>query len=284
MNHTPVMLKESVDLLRVIEGQWYVDGTFGAGGHSAEILNRGGKVLALDKDPAAADHAQNFEGSDFKFKQSNFRNLATILMNTGITNIHGVLLDLGVSSMQLEQPERGFSYRKNGPLDMRMGQIGTNAADLVNNATEAELAEIIYRYGEDQYSRRIARTIVKARAIQPIQSTESLRNLLEYAYPNKRRRSHPARKTFQALRIAVNDELGALTDGISSAETVLSGGGRLVVLSYHSLEDRIMKRFLKQSIDLQVVTKRPITASATEESSNPRARSAKLRAGEKVIA
>ena len=284
MNHTPVMLKESIDLLTIIEGQWYVDGTFGAGGHSTEILNRGGRVLALDKDPAAADHAQSFQGSDFHFKQSNFRDLPHVLMTTGITRIHGVLLDLGVSSMQLSQPERGFSYRNNGPLDMRMDQIGTNAAALVNNATEAELAEIIYRYGEDHYSRRIARTIVKARSIQPIQSTQTLRELLESAYPNKKRRSHPARKTFQALRIAVNDELGALKDGISSAGTVLSGGGRLVVLRYHSLEDRIMKRFLNQSLDLQVVTKRPITPSAHEESSNPRSRSAKLRAGEKVIA
>ena len=256
----------------------------GAGGHSTEILNRGGRVLALDKDPAAADHAQSFRGSDFQFKQSNFRDLASILMTTGITCIHGVLFDLGVSSMQLGQAERGFSYRKNGPLDMRMDQIGTSAADLVNNATEAELAETIYRYGEDRYSRRIARAIVKARTTQPIQSTQTLRELLESAYPPGKRRSHPARKTFQALRIAVNDELGALKAGINTAVTALSDDGRLVVLSYHSLEDRIMKRFLNTRADLQVLTKRPITPSADEEYSNPRARSAKLRAGEKVSA
>jgi 16S rRNA (cytosine1402-N4)-methyltransferase len=284
MTHIPVMLTESIELLRVIEGRWYVDGTFGAGGHSTAILERGGRVLALDKDPAAEDHAQDLRGSDFHFKQSNFRDLASVLMTTGITCIHGVLFDLGVSSMQLSQAERGFSYRKDGPLDMRMDQIGTDASDIVNNATEAELAETIYRFGEDRYSRRIARAIVKARTSQPIKSTQDLRKVLEYAYPPGKRRKHPARKTFQALRIAVNDELGALKIGLHTARTALSDGGRLVVLSYHSLEDRIMKQFLNASQDLQVLTKRPLTPSIEEKSTNPRARSAKLRAGEKVSA
>ena len=284
MSHVPVMLAETVELLQVVPGRWYVDGTFGGGGHTRAILALGGRVLALDQDPEAETHASELAGPDLCFRRANFRDLATVLMDTGITLVHGILFDLGVSSMQLDQGERGFSYRSDGPLDMRMAGSGPNAADLVNNATEAELAEAIHRFGEERYSRRIARAIVAARAQGPIETTRALTRIIETAYPAGRRRSHPARRTFQALRMTVNDELGALSAGLQVAEAALASHGRLVVLSYHSLEDRLVKHFIRDSEGLQALTKRPLTASPEEVAANPRARSVKLRAAERIAA
>lgn len=284
MTHIPVLLAESVKHLRVSPGAWYVDATFGTGGHTAAILEHGGRVLALDQDPMAEQHAEAFAGDDFHFECRNFRDLAEVLMTTGVTQVRGVLFDLGVSSIQFDCGDRGFSYRNDGPLNMRMDGSRPGAAELVNNATENELAEAIYRFGEDRYSRRIARAIVAVRKSRPIETTQELRAVIERAYPPGRRRSHPARRTFQALRIVVNDELGALQAGLVAAETALVAEGRLVVLSYHSLEDRLVKRFLRGSRRLVALTKHPLTPSPEEEVANPRSRSAKLRAGVKVTA
>lgn len=184
--------------------------------------------------------------------------------------------------MQLDEAERGFSFRHPGPLDMRMGPTGLCAADLVNSASQEELASVIFRYGEERYSRRIARRIVEARAKAPITTTDELAEIIARAYPPGPRRDHPARRTFQALRVAVNDELGALERALAAAERALAPGGRLVVLTYHSLEDRIVKRAFKSSALLTPLTKKPLTASPEEVAANPRARAAKLRAAERV--
>jgi 16S rRNA (cytosine1402-N4)-methyltransferase len=189
-----------------------------------------------------------------------------------------VLLDLGVSSMQLDEGERGFAFRQEGPLDMRMSSSGPSAADLVADSDEAALAALIYRYGEERHSRRLARAIVAAREEQAITTTGQLAEVIQKAYPGGHRREHPARRTFQALRIAVNDELGALEQVMADAPALLESGGRLVVISYHSLEDRIVKHALLGDQRMEVLVKRPVTASETEQEENPRSRSAKLRA------
>jgi len=194
--------------------------------------------------------------------------------------VAGVLLDLGLSSMQLEA-ERGFAFRESGPLDMRMSRHGESAADIVNSYDTETLAELLYRYGEERYSRRIARAIIAARSEAQITRTEQLVEIIQRAYPGGPRRDHPARRTFQALRIAVNDELGALETALAGSERCLLPGGRLVVISYHSLEDRIVKRFIRASTQLEALHKRPLTASRAEIEANPRARSAKLRSAER---
>jgi 16S rRNA (cytosine1402-N4)-methyltransferase len=198
-----------------------------------------------------------------------------------LSSVAGILLDLGVSSMQLDEGERGFAFRKGGPLDMRMAGSGPSAADIVNEAPMEEIAAILWRYGEERLSRRIARRIVEAREQAPILTTDRLAEVVASAYPGGPRRTHPARRTFQALRIHVNDELGALQEGLEAAARVLEPGGRLVVISYHSLEDRIVKRFLQDSPRLTPLTKKPVTPDEDEIHANPRARAAKLRAGER---
>jgi len=204
-----------------------------------------------------------------------------VLDALGVPSVQGILADLGVSSFHFDNPERGFSYRHEGPLDMRMGREGTPAADLVNELDEAALADLIWRYGEERQSRRIAHAIVAAREKEPIRTTAQLAEIVRRAV-GFRRAGHPARKTFQALRIAVNDELGALEALLEAAARVLQPGGRLVVISFHSMEDRIVKRFLKDDPRFRALTKRPLTAGPEEAARNPRARSAKLRAGERV--
>ncbi|HEX5951476.1 MAG TPA: 16S rRNA (cytosine(1402)-N(4))-methyltransferase RsmH, partial [Actinomycetota bacterium] len=197
--------------------------------------------------------------------------------------VDGVLYDLGVSSMQLDQPERGFSYRRPGPLDMRMGPEGDSALDLVNGASEEELARIVFEYGQERRSRRVAAAIVRARARSRIETTDELARVVAGALGSRRGGPHPARRTFQALRIAVNRELEELAASLPRAAGILAPGGRLVVISYHSLEDRIAKRFLLEEPTLRVLTKKPRTPSAVESARNPRARSAKLRAAEKLL-
>jgi 16S rRNA (cytosine1402-N4)-methyltransferase len=240
-------------------------------------------VLAIDRDPSTRRYAEALTvppGCHFRWVEANFRDLGRVIEEVGLPGVAGVLFDLGLSSMQLE-PERGFSFRAEGPLDMRMSPQGMSAADIVNTYPVDALAALLYRYGEERYSRRIAKAIVAARSEAPITRTEQLVEVILRAYPRGPRRDHPARRTFQALRIAVNDELGALEAALAAAEQRLLPGGRLVVISYHSLEDRIVKHFIRDSARLEALHKRPLTASAREVSANPRARSAKLRSAEK---
>ncbi len=280
--HAPVMLAECLEHIAVKPGGWYIDGTFGAGGHTNALLAAGGRVLALDRDP----NVQRFLAAEalgtghLLFAESNFSDLEAQAERLGVAPVDGVLLDLGVSSMQLDEAERGFSFRQPGPLDMRMGKAGLSAADLVNHAPPEELASLIFRYGEDRYSRRIARRIVEAREAAPIETTAALAEVIARAYPPGRRRDHPARRTFQALRIAVNDELGALQGALEALEHVLAPEGRAVILTYHSLEDRLVKHFFKGSARLTLLHKKPLTATDAEVAVNPRSRSAKLRAAQ----
>ncbi len=278
--HAPVMLAECLAHLSVQPGRWYIDGTFGAGGHTSAILAAGGRVLALDRDPSVRRFldANALHEGRLLFAEGNFSELGAHAEHLGVAPVAGVLLDLGVSSMQLDEAARGFSFRQPGPLDMRMGTTGLSAADLVNHAPQEELASLIFRYGEDRYSRRIARRIAEARASAPIETTEALAETVARAYPPGQRRDHPARRTFQALRIAVNDELGALQGALEALERTLAPEGRAVVLTYHSLEDRIVKHFFKGSASLTPLHKKPLLAGPDEVSRNPRARSAKLRA------
>ena len=279
--HEPVLLKEALDLLNVQPGGVYVDATFGGGGHTRGIVERGGQVLAIDQDPDAHKRAERLGGVAIRFVRSNFRNLETVLASQGLPSVQGILADLGVSSFHLEDPDRGFSYQREGPLDMRMSGEGPTAADLVNTLDEEELANLIWRYGEERQSRRIARAIVEARRRQPITTTTQLAEIVRGAV-GFRKAGHPARKTFQALRIYLNDELGALEDFLEAAARVLAPGGRLVVISFHSMEDRIVKHFLKEDDRFRVLTKKPIVPSEEERHANPRARSAKLRGGERL--
>jgi 16S rRNA (cytosine1402-N4)-methyltransferase len=285
VNHTPVMLNECLDALNLQPGHWYIDGTFGAGGHSQAMLEKNVNVLAIDQDHNVQNTVNAFRqsyGARFKFTRGNFRDLDALAKDAGLESVQGVLLDIGVSSMQLDNAERGFAFRQDGPLDMRMGSEGKSAADIVNSLDQEDLAAIIYKYGEERHSRRIARAITEKRDEQAIKTTYELVEIIQRAYPGGYRQDHPARRTFQALRIYVNDELGALEQALKAAENSLTEGGRLVVLSYHSLEDRIVKHALKESPTMQVMTKRPLEASSAEIASNPRARSAKLRVAEKV--
>lgn len=284
--HAPVMPAEVAEALRPSPGSWYVDGTFGAGGHSRLLLSAGANVLAIDQDPTAAAHANALAGERLpgilRFAVGNFREMERLAASAGVSDVRGVLLDLGVSSMQLDQGERGFAFRHDGPLDMRMGEAEESAAFVVNRYDFERLAALIFRYGEERHSRRIARAIVEARDRGQIETTGQLAAVIEAAYPGGPRREHPARRTFQALRIYVNDELGALQEGLEATARLLTPGGRVVVLSYHSLEDRIVKQLFRDSARLAPLTKRPLTASEVEVKANPRARSVKFRAAERT--
>ena len=285
------MLEECLEGLALKENRWYIDATFGAGGHTRALLRRGVCVLAIDQDPHTTVYLDALREellpqtmNKLRSFHGNFRSLDRFARDAGVSPVAGVLFDLGVSSMQLDEGERGFAFRQNGPLDMRMSETGESAADVVNTYSQEDLAALIYKYGEERHSRRLARAIVEARAAQPITTTQDLVTIIQDAYPGGYRREHPARRTFQALRLHVNDELGALEDALSAAERSLEDGGRLVVLSYHSLEDRIVKHFVRGSGTLTALTKRPLTASEAEIERNPRARSAKLRVAEKRTA
>lgn len=295
MDHVPVMLERCLEALDPRPDHWVVDGTFGAGGHTRALLASGAKVLGIDQDSEAVLHVRELEAGlrkagltdpaeRFRFVQGNFRDLPDHLRQAGLPQVHGVLLDLGVSSMQLDQGERGFAFRHDGPLDMRMAPVGPSAADIVREASFEDLAAWLHRYGEERHSRRLARAIVAAREEAPILTTGQLQDVIQAAYPPGPRRDHPARRTFQALRLVVNDELGALEQGLKAASAALAPGGRLVVLAYHSLEDRIVKHLLRDDASLEALTKRPLEASEAEIRANPRARSAKLRAATKVSA
>jgi len=283
-SHVPVLATEIVEALAPAPGKVFVDGTLGGAGHTRLLLGRGATVYGIDQDPYALDRARQAALPGLHVLQGNYRDMAELLPAAGVTQVAGILLDIGVSSFQLDDAGRGFSYHTEAPLDMRMSQSGESAADVVNDLDETELAALIYEYGEERHSRRIARFIVQAREKAPIETTVQLAEIIKRAYPGFSKGIHPARRTFQALRIYVNDELGALRDGLSAAEGLLAPGGRLAVISFHSLEDRIVKRFLLGSDVLTPLTKRPIVAAESEQVDNPRARSAKLRVGERAAA
>jgi 16S rRNA (cytosine1402-N4)-methyltransferase len=277
-----------VDALAIRADGTYVDATFGAGGHSALILaalGAAGRLIALDADPSAG--ARAIADPRFTLLSANFRDLASELDALGIARVDGVLFDLGVSSMQFDEAERGFSFRAAAPLDMRMDPTrGESAAELLASRDERELADLIYEYGEERKSRRIARAIVALRdAGTPVRDTADLANVVARAVrAPAHQRIHPATRTFQALRIAVNDELGALRAGLGAALARTATGGRIAVISFHSLEDRIVKQTFREDPRARAVTRKPVTATEEEVSANPRARSAKLRAAERVDA
>jgi 16S rRNA (cytosine1402-N4)-methyltransferase len=260
-----------------------VDATYGAGGHTRALVARGAKVVAFDVDPNARVPA-DLAGA-VTLVRRNFAELAPALDELGHGEIDGALFDLGVSSMQFDEAERGFSLSRDGPLDMRMASAGPRAYDLLADTSEAELADIIFNYGEERASRRIARAIVAARANGRLaDSTLELARLVAGVMhvSGKRERIHPATRTFQALRIAVNDELGALRLGLDAAIARLRPGGRIAVISFHSLEDRIVKRLFRECAQLRVVTKKPLLPGDEELARNPRSRSAKLRVAERL--
>lgn len=294
--HTPVMLDEVVWLLNPRPGGIYIDCTLGSAGHSLSLLELKGtqiQIIGIDKDKDAILAAKEKLVPFTKvvtFIHGNFSKLKDIMGSIGIPHADGILFDLGVSGFQLDKTERGFSYMKDGPLDMRMGQEGDLCAkDLVNNLSGKEIAEILKTYGEERWAARIARFIVERRIKEPIVTTGQLVDVIKAAIPAGARRTgpHPARRTFQALRIAVNHELDNLRTGLNQAINLLRTGGRLVVISYHSLEDRIVKTTflnesrLKKQGSLKILTKKPLIPCKEEIISNPRSRSAKLRAAEK---
>jgi 16S rRNA (cytosine1402-N4)-methyltransferase len=303
--HIPVLGREAVELLSPRGGGVYVDATFGAGGYSGAILDiPGTRVIGIDRDRTAI--AGGFDlvdrsGGRLTLVEDRFSHLNEICAAQGVGAVDGVVMDVGVSSMQLDQAERGFSFRLGGPLDMRMGRDGPSAADVVAAASEADLAKIIYIFGEERHSRAVARAIVAARKEAPITTTRALADIVGKVVWSKPGEIHPATRTFQALRIFVNEELDELHLALSAAERVLKPGGRLVVVSFHSLEDRIVKNFLAErgktgggsrhlpevnqaAPSFVILTRRPVTAGLEELSANPRARSAKLRAAERTEA
>jgi 16S rRNA (cytosine1402-N4)-methyltransferase len=303
--HVPVLGREAVEMLAPRDGGIYVDATFGAGGYSRAILDTAGtRVIGIDRDRTAIlggfDLVDRSDGR-LTLVEDRFSNLADVCAAQGLDSVDGVVMDVGVSSMQLDEADRGFSFRLGGPLDMRMGHDGPTAADVIARASEADLANIIYIFGEERHSRGVARAIVAARKEAPITTTRALADIVAKVVWSKPGEIHPATRTFQALRIFVNEELDELHLALSAAEHVLKPGGRLAVVSFHSLEDRIVKNFLgergkagggsrhlpelaQQAPSFRILTKRPVTPGDDEIAANPRARSAKLRAAERTAA
>jgi len=305
--HVPVLLAEVLEALSPRDGALYVDGTFGLGGYTRALLEAAQcKVCGIDRDPraiaAGAALAAQHPGR-LELINGRFGDMERLLTARGVTHVDGVALDIGVSSPQIDEPARGFSFRQDGPLDMRMGADGPTAADVVNTADEATLADIIERFGEERFARRIARAIVAARAQQPITRTAQLADIVRSVVRRTADGIDPATRTFQALRIYVNDEIGELQRGLAAAERLLGPGGRLAVVSFHSLEDREVKSFLKRRSggeggvsrhlptqasrrmpSFALLTRRAIRPGDAENVSNPRARSARLRAAERTAA
>lgn len=310
LKHVPVLLDEVVALLEPEPGQIFIDGTVGGGGHArlvAEAIGPGGRLIAIDRDADTLLRARSTLsefGDVVTFVYDDFRHLRRILSDLEVGGVHGVLLDLGVSSFQLDEPVRGFTYRVDAPLDMRMDtRTTTTAADLVNNLSVGDLTRILREYGEERWAPRIARAIVARRETEPFETTGQLVDVVKQAIPAaaRRRGPHPATRTFQALRIAVNNELDALREGLQAAVDALLPGGRVAVISFHSLEDRIVKQTFadlargcecppdlpvcrcgKEPI-LHILTRRPVVPSAEEVERNPRARSARLRVAERTV-
>jgi 16S rRNA (cytosine1402-N4)-methyltransferase len=306
-SHAPVLLAETIDALAPHDDGIYVDGTFGRGGYTRALLDRARcRVFAIDRDPEAVASGAALAraaGGRLTLIEGSYGDMATLLGTAGIAAVAGIALDLGPSSPQLDDPARGFSFRGDGPLDMRMARHGTTAADLVNTLPEAALADIIFLYGEERFSRRIARAVLAARETAPIQRTGELAAIVRKVVPAQPGGIDPATRTFQALRIAVNDELGELERGLAAAERLLAPGGRLVIVSFHSLEDRRVKTFLRQrsaaaprgsrhlpaagretAASFRLLTKKAVRPGEAELTRNPRAHSARLRAAERTAA
>lgn len=304
--HRPVLIREVIAALAPQDGGRYIDGTFGRGGYTRGLLEAANcTVLAIDRDPEAlsfgAEMAKGF-GGRLRVVAGTFGHLDSLAETAEFGPITGVTLDIGVSSPQIDTPERGFSFRTDGPLDMRMSLSGQSAADLVNGLGEEDLANIIYQYGEERLSRRVAKAIVRARTEAPILTTSALADVVRSAVPKSKDGIDPATRTFQGLRIAVNDELGELERGLTAAERCLAPGGRLAIVAFHSLEDRIVKNFLAdrsgksasvsryappKEVDapsFTLISRKAITAQPDELAANPRARSAKLRVAERTDA
>jgi len=303
--HIPVLARRAVEWLGVRENGVYVDTTFGAGGYARAILATAGtRVIGIDRDQNAialgAGLVEEAHGR-LELIEDRFSNLEAVVASCGVAAADGVVFDLGVSSMQLDEAQRGFSFRLDGPLDMRMGHTGPTATDVVARASERDLAAIIAGLGEERHARTIARAIVKTRRVEPITTTRALADLVAANVRSRDSAIHPATRTFQALRILVNDELAELARGLAAAERILKPAGRLVVVAFHSLEDRIVKTFLAERSrapaasrhrpeiasappTFRVLTKRPETPDEAEIAANPRARSAKLRAAERTDA
>jgi len=309
LRHVPVLGREAVEMLKPHDGGIYVDATFGAGGYSRAILDFvGARVIGIDRDRTAISAGLDLvdqSGGRLTLVEDRFSNLAEVCAAQGIQeriqSVDGVVMDVGVSSMQLDRADRGFSFRLDGPLDMRMGHDGPTAADVIAQASETDLANIIYIFGEERHSRKVARAVVAARNEAPITTTRALADIVSKVVRSKPGDIHPATRTFQGLRIFVNEELDELHLALAAAEQVLKPGGRLVVVSFHSLEDRIVKNFFAQrgkagggsrhlpevaqaAPSFTLLTKRPVTPDDDEISANPRARSAKLRAAERTAA
>lgn len=283
--HQSVLLKEAIDNLNVKKGALYIDATAGGGGHSEEILKRAGKVLALDRDPEAVENLRKKHLKNLTLVNENFSHIKTIAQELGFQNVSGIIFDLGVSSHQLDEAKRGFSFQNEGPLDMRMDpNLNVTASDLVNNFEKRRLYEIIKEFGEEELSWPIAGAISSARQIAKINSTKRLAEIVSEVYRkcHKKSKLHPATKTFQALRIVINSELLNLKEALPQAIEILEKGARLEVISFHSLEDAIVKRFFKQAACLKTITKTPIGPGAGEILKNPRSRSAKLRIAERI--
>ena len=302
--HIPVLLNEVVESIAPKDGGVYVDGTFGAGGYTRAVLDAADcTVYAIDRDPDAIREGQKlvdvYKGR-LHLLHGTFGEMAELVRGEGVDFVDGVMLDIGVSSMQIDRAERGFSFQKDGALDMRMSQNGLSAADVLNTFGEREIADIIYKYGEERFSRRIAAAVVEQRKTAPFKTTLEFADLIRSTVPHKREDIDPATRSFQALRIYVNDELGQLESGLSAAHDLLKAGGRMAIVSFHSLEDRIVKTFMqeksgktanpsrympvveKQAATLKTITKKPILPTESETKFNPRARSARLRVAEKT--
>jgi 16S rRNA (cytosine1402-N4)-methyltransferase len=305
VHHIPVLGRPALAFLNVRDGGVYIDGTFGAGGYSRAMLATADcRVIAIDRDPRALALGVEFAAparGRLTLVEDRFSNLARIARAAGHDSVDGIVLDLGVSSMQLDEAGRGFSFRAEGPLDMRMGASGPRAADVVAAASERDLADIIFTLGEERRSRAIARAIVRTRNEAPITTTAALADIVSSVVRAKPGDIHPATRAFQALRMFVNDELAELAGALTAAERALKPGGRLVVVSFHSLEDRVVKSFFaargqaragsrhapeleRAAPSFAVLTKRPVVADEAEVARNPRARSAKLRAAERTEA
>lgn len=306
--HASVLYEESLHYIAPKDGEVYVDGTFGAGGHTRGLLEAADcRVYAIDRDPDVqifADALEKEFPGRVKLLQGNFSDMKILLQDEGVAAVHGILLDVGVSSMQLDTPGRGFSFRYDAPLDMRMSQTGRDAATLVNEAEETELADIIYQYGGERMSRRIAKAIVLARAETPISRTFQLADIIRRAVRSYNDSIDPATRTFQAIRIWVNDELGEISRALEAAEELLAPGGRLVVISFHSLEDSLVKDFIntaagkqegvsryvpvvtkqQQPHTFEWITRKAIKPTEEEVKANPRSRSARLRAAKRTHA
>lgn len=300
MGHVPVLLPEVLDALKPVAGETYVDGTFGGGGYALRVLAAADCILyGIDRDLDAIARAEEMAVDEPRLipLMGRFGDMDALLLNAGVGHVHGIMLDIGVSSFQIDQGERGFSFMRDGALDMRMGQSGPSAADVVNNLPEANLVAVLRQLGEERQARRIARVLCERRVVTPFETTLDLADTVEQAVGGRRgKKTHPATLTFQAIRMYVNDELGELARGLAAAERMLAPGGRLVVVTFHSLEDRLVKRFFRNrsggnaggsrympeklagpTPTFELISRKAIEAGEDETRANPRARSARLR-------